>query len=402
MIGMTPTDFMLLVGGVILVGYLADYLFRKTYIPDSVILIILGMLLGHFSGILPPSTFLEFAGFMASISVAIILYDTGLNLDLITILRESGPAFVIGTVSYAASAFFIFLIALFMLHWDWLHALILGTMLGGTSAAVVATIAARLPVSEKTRVILNVESTLTNAYALLFVLTLIGFAQTGVLNPLDALRALVSALSVSIVLGLFVGVLWLKVFAHLRNSEYVQMLTLGIMFLLYAFTEYVKGIGAIAAFVFGLVLGNARTIKEMFFLDGDYRISTLFKRFNDEISFFIRVFFFTFLGIIFVPPMNQVLYLSALLITVLALIARYLAVYAARNVPDPEILVISFPRGLSEAVVASLLVSLHFTYAKIYLQMASLVILLTNIATAVLIAYVVKTLYSNKKTSTQR
>ncbi len=383
---------MLLTGLIILVGFVADEAFRRWYIPDSIVLIVLGMLLGHFTGILPPESFIEFAGFMASLSVAIILYDTGLNLDLVTTLKESGQAFAIATVSYVASAVFISLVAHFLLGWGALNSLLLGTMLGGTSAAVVATIAGKLPVSEKTKAVLNIESTITNAYALIFVLTILDLIHTGQADLLSALQQFVSTLSVSIVVGLITGILWLKVFSSIWRRSYVQMLTLGIMFLVYAFTEYVGGIGAIAAFIFGLVLGNARTVKRMFFLEGDYKVSSIFKAFNDEISFFIRVFFFVFLGIIFVPPQGQLLYLVALLITSLALVARYIAVVVTKP-EDPEIVLVSFPRGLSEAVVASLLLSINFPEAMTYLQIASLVILLTNIGTAALIFYVVRSLY---------
>ena len=113
---MSPTDFMLLVGGIILVGFLADELFRRKYIPDSIILMALGMVLSHF--LFSKANLLDFAGFMASIAVAIILYDTGLNLDLVDTLKESGPAFVLGTVSYFLSAGLFALTSHSLLGWD--------------------------------------------------------------------------------------------------------------------------------------------------------------------------------------------------------------------------------------------------------------------------------------------
>ena len=404
---MTPTDFMFLTGAIILIGFLADELFRRKYIPDSIILIILGMILGYFTGYLPPEIFVEFAGFMASIAVAIILYDTGLNLNLVSTLKQSGPSFMVGTLSYFFSALFITIIAMVFLHWNLLYSLILGTMLGGTSAAVVAAISGKLPVSDKTKILLNVESTLTNAYALIFVLTLVDFAQTGAVTALSAAHHVVASLSIALVMGLLFGLFWLKVLSRAKSMNYVHMVTLGVMFLLYAITEYLKGIGAIAAFVFGLVLGNSKTIAQMLFMDDKYRLGMLFKQFNDEISFFIRIFFFVYLGIIFVPPSRNVLYVVSVLIVVFALIARFLAAYLSKA-KDQEIITASFPRGLSEAVVASLLISMSFPFAETYLQIASLVILLTNIATAILLYYVVREIYrgrafpSNKNTSPQK
>jgi len=385
----TPTDFMLLVGGIILVGFLADELFRKKYIPDSVILMALGVILGHL--VFYKANLLDFAGFMASIAVAIILYDTGLNLDLVDTLKESGPAFLLATVSYFLSAGLITLAAYSLLGWSIVKSLLLGTMLGGTSAAVVATIASKLPISPKTKIILNVESTVTNAYALVFVITLLNFIQTGSINPLDALHIMAASLSIAVVFGLIAGILWLKVLSKINNHPYAQMLTLGIMFLIYAAVEYLKGIGAIASFVFGLVLGNARTVKNMFFLEGDYRLSRRFKAFNDEISFFIRVFFFVFLGTIFVPPKGINLYLFSLLLLVLAILARYVAAKLSQ-VEDVAIATVSIPRGLSEAVVASLLISMGFPGAETYLQIASLVIFFTNVATALLLFVILHTM----------
>ncbi len=379
---------MLLVGTIILVGFLADAFSRRSFIPDSLILILLGMILGHYTGILPPDVFLSFAGFMASIAVAIILFDTGLNIDLVSTIKESGQAFVLGTISYAAATILISLVGYTILGLDPVRSLILGAMLGGTSAAVVASISEKLPISEKTKVILDVESTLTNAYALLFVLTLLDFVNQP-LDPMLALSNVVSALSVSLVLGFIGGILWMGVLLKSQRRPYFPVLSMGIMFLLYALVEYMGGIGAIAAFIFGLVLGNAETVKKMLFIREETALNREFIRFSDEISFFIRVFFFVYLGVIFVPPEEANIYLSSVLIVVAALLSRFIGIRLT-SPPDEEVVLISIPRGLSEAVVASLLYSMEFPSAMIYLQVASLVIILTNVATAVLIPFVMR------------
>ncbi len=390
---------MLLVGGVLVIGFLANELFERKLIPDSIVLILLGMLLGHFTGILPPSTFIEFAAFTATIAVAVILFNTGLNLDLRSAIRETLPATILGTLNYILASAFIALIARVLLSFNWLEAIVLGTMLGGTSAAVVSVIARKLPVSEETKTLLNVESTLTNAYALVIVLTLVSSLQGYETSVGDIIRSIASSLSLPLVLGAIGGIAWLYLLERVKDRPYSHMLTISVMFLLYSLTEYLGAPGAITSFVFGLTLGNASSVSRAIFQESKYLVGELFRRFTDEITFFIKVFFFVYLGVIFVPPEDPIVYLASILMVVSALVARYLAVRPL-HLKEWELAVVSFPRGLGEAVVASLLISLGIPTASLMLQITSLVIFLTNLATAVLVFYIAnKYLKENRASS---
>jgi cell volume regulation protein A len=78
------------------------------------------------------------------------------------------------------------------------------------------------------------------------------------------------------------------------------MVTLATLLLVYSLNSFVGGSGAIAALVFGLVVGNRNTILRL--TGTKVRIETAGEKvhsFHDEITFFIRSFFFVFLGIIF-------------------------------------------------------------------------------------------------------
>ena len=78
----------LAIGGIIAIGFAAGLIFDRTRVPDLLILIFLGVLLGPvstaFFGVsFVPSNVLEFlTPYFTAVALMIILFDGGLNLRL--------------------------------------------------------------------------------------------------------------------------------------------------------------------------------------------------------------------------------------------------------------------------------------------------------------------------------
>ncbi|MDP2717476.1 MAG: cation:proton antiporter, partial [Candidatus Micrarchaeota archaeon] len=66
-------------------------------------------------------------------------------------------------------------------------------------------------------------------------------------------------------------------------------------------TTFLKGNGAIAALVFGLIIGNAPVFAKALKLGDKFDMEESIRHFQKEISFFVRTFFFVYLGILFDP-----------------------------------------------------------------------------------------------------
>ena len=71
-------------------------------------------------------------------------------------------------------------------------------------------------------------------------------------------------------------------------------MTIAVVFILYSLVEAVRGNGAIATFVFALLLGNFNEIANRLKLKGEFALDTKFRDFQVEVSFFVRTFFFHF------------------------------------------------------------------------------------------------------------
>ncbi|MEM3437980.1 MAG: cation:proton antiporter, partial [Nitrososphaerales archaeon] len=92
---MDVASLFILVGIIVIIGFLGSYLFRKTGIPDILILILLGAIVGPVLNLVERSVLISVAPIFAALAIAVILFDGGLNLNLYTVLKESPRAIVL-------------------------------------------------------------------------------------------------------------------------------------------------------------------------------------------------------------------------------------------------------------------------------------------------------------------
>jgi cell volume regulation protein A len=92
-----------LVGFVTVLGFIGNYIFKKTGVPDILILLVLGLLLGPVTQIVPSETLTGFSQIFSSLALMIILFEGGLNLDLYKVLQESSMAIVLALLSVISS-----------------------------------------------------------------------------------------------------------------------------------------------------------------------------------------------------------------------------------------------------------------------------------------------------------
>ncbi|MDO8628008.1 MAG: cation:proton antiporter [Candidatus Diapherotrites archaeon] len=286
-------------GIVVFLGYLGHLLFKRTRIPDSLILIIVGLLAGPIFGILDSNTisvFKNLTPLLATLTLITLLFEGGLNLNfyyfLQNLTKSSGFTLLVFLLTVAVSTgFFIFL------GWTPIIALMISGMVAGTTSAVMAIIN-ETRARKDTKILLTLEAIITDAFSAVVVLTAIELFLAKSVDVSQIFQSILGSFSIAAVIALVLGIFWLHVLQKWVLKGYEFIMTFGVSLLLFAFVEFSKGSGAIAALVFGLVLGNGKEISHMFKMkskdiDGDFKI------FQAELSFFIRSFFFINLGIIF-------------------------------------------------------------------------------------------------------
>jgi NhaP-type Na+/H+ or K+/H+ antiporter len=183
---------------IILIGFLANYLFNKTGFPDMLILILLGALFGPVLGIFDPTIIQSFAPYIAALALAYILFDGGMGLNIRQVVSNSPKALLLAVSGFAIStvATAVFMMAVF--NMPILYGLLLGGIVGGSSSVVVISLASKIKISEKSSTILILESALTDVFSIVICIALIVIV-TGQTD--------VTAIGVGVTMRFFIGIL---------------------------------------------------------------------------------------------------------------------------------------------------------------------------------------------------
>src|SRR4030043_449923 len=191
------------IGILLLIGFLADYLFRKTNFPDILILLALGYLIGPVFNIVNPVDIASASQIIATLALIIILFNGGLHFDFAEVLSSAPRAIVLVILGVAAGVATTAAFAHYILVWGLLDSLLLGAILGGTSAAIVMPLISRARVTDQISTLLCLESVLNSPVIIVFalvILEVITSGQTGI-----GLSAVGLAIAIRFLLGMAIG-----------------------------------------------------------------------------------------------------------------------------------------------------------------------------------------------------
>lgn len=352
----------LVVASIVGLGFLANYIFRKGKIPDLLLLLVLGLLIGPVFHLFERQLFVQVLPPISALALLMILFNGGLKLDLNKLINKVPRGLALAVLGFCLSTLSVGVLSFYFFQLNLLTSTLLGTIVGGVSSAIVVPVVSELDgFREDPRLILDVESVITDPLCIIVAIVLMDLmTKTPGSVPLSSgFSKIISMFSVSLVVGFFFGMVWLEILQHIKGEKYHYMLTLSYLFFVYAVTQLLGGNGAIASFMVGLVLGNAKSVRKMFNLDRKYfGLTEKTKEFQDQISFFIKTFFFVILGIV-ITFQRPMLFLYGALFTIVILLTRYLAVGISVlgegfSRMEKNIMVYMTPRGLAAAVLASI------------------------------------------------
>src|ERR1017187_2789547 len=98
---MDVTLFFALLGGLLVLAFVANRLVRFTHVPDVIILMATGVLIGPVLHWVNPNIFRGITQGFGSLALILILFEGGLDLKLREILKHFGVGFFLSLFSYA-------------------------------------------------------------------------------------------------------------------------------------------------------------------------------------------------------------------------------------------------------------------------------------------------------------
>jgi cell volume regulation protein A len=352
---------LLLSGAIIVIGFLGNYVFERTGFPEMLILIVLGMLLGPITGVINAESIMGLAPYFAALALVFILFDGGIAMNIYRVFSESPRATILAVASFTFSVFAATLI-LMVARPDvpLLYCVLFGTMFGGSSSIIVISLASKIGLSEKCSTVLSLESALTDIFCIVFSLVVIEIILKGTVDLTAVGQSIASRFSTGMVLGFIFGLIWLTILRKVAVASYAYMLTLAVVLLSYALTEFLGGSGALCSLLFGIVLGNEKEIYRILKMEKTQSVvvDTGLKRFESEIAFLLRTFFFVYIGLI-VTISDIATVITGIILSLALLLVRFGAVAIATKGSDEltnerPIMGVMLTRGLAAAVLATL------------------------------------------------
>ena len=355
---------LILAGFIIVVGFLGNYLLERTGFPDMILLIVLGIIIGPICGLVNASTVMALAPYLAALALVFILFDGGLAMNIYRVFAESPRAAILAVSGFGLSVLAVTLFMMYMVIPDkpWMYSMLFGTILGGSSSVIVVSLVSKIKIHEKSSTILTLESIITDILCIVFSIVIIEIVLKGYVEPTAIGQSVASRFSTGIVLGIFFGVIWLSILRRVVKvrASYSYMLTLAAVLLAYALSEVLGGSGSLCSLVFGMILGNEREIYRMLRMEtAQYPlIDEGIRRFESEIAFLLRTFFFVYIGLmVTISAINFIL--IGVVLSLILLLMRYIAVRIAtircsEVAEDRPIMGILLTRGLAAAVLATL------------------------------------------------
>ena len=362
----------LYIGLTIFVSHFFTSLFEKTRIPDVLLLIIIGIIVGQIFN-LNSNTFGDYGLLLSTLALVLMLFDGGSHLSFDVIKTTLSRCVSISLITFFFTTLTTFLIIKFTLGYELLPSLFAGTVLGSISPAVIVPIIKMLNVSDRTKSMLVVESAITDVLSIIVSLGIIG-AMTSTQDTLMGFigMEIIARMICSILLGFGAAILWSAILEKVRKFPNNIFTTLAYLFILYGICEKLAWNGPLCILIFGLILANAKQIP-LSVLKGLgtsklAEFTSMEKTLFSEVIFIVKTFFFIYLGLS-IEFGNFWYLLLGLFITISIYLVRLLitrfVITEDFTFSSAKLISFMIPKGLAAAVLAEYPVHLIHTIKSI-------------------------------------
>ncbi len=392
------------VAAIMALSLIGDAVSRKVLLPNVIMLIILGIVCGPLLNLFKYDSLIAVVPYIAPLTIAFVSFEAGMGMDVYEVMKESRRAAMISVLGFVLSMITVGSLLRFALGIRWAYALLMASAWSGVNIAIVNAVCKYIKVQEETYATLTIISLADDPIVLVSTLTILNYILLGGMDPREILIALTSNLSVAIFLGAILGIAWLNMLYLFRKGKYTYTFTLAAILFVYSITEILGGTGGIAVFLFGLILGNYKSIVSAFRLnisiDEMSKLENLIEKFHSELTFMLRSFFFTFIGLIYLFTGVFELFLGlacCVLIHITKFVAARIGTFRSPMTSDLPIMGVIVGQGAASAAMSTLPIAYNLPNATIFTSIALNVILFNNITSVALPFLIAKSLSLKKR-----
>ncbi len=359
---MASVDLVLFIIAILFyIGILAQYIFERFNLPDVIILILTGIILGDYGfKLMSIDQNSLIVNVFTTLALIIIIFEGALNIDTKKFFKNFSRSLKISSLLYILSSLgvFLFLRLINFMDMPTFPLLAFSFLITGTASIVTYPLIENLKINEKVKNLLKIEATITDALSILFVITFLLYMNSKSSgNPIGMItKSMISSASIAIVLGVLLAFFWIQMLREIKRNKllkrYKYLLTISFLFIVYVTMDYYGGSAPLAVFIFGLILGNINTFKGIIKIKDKNLIDNEISKPTEQISFVLKVFFFVMVGVLY--RFDLLISIYSLIIIALIAVIRYLIFYYYKF--DEKMFSSLFmPKGISVVIMSMLI-----------------------------------------------
>lgn len=385
-------------GSLIFFSHFAKSMFDRTKIPNVLLLLIIGIILGPISGLVKPEDYGQVGKVFTNLTLIIILFESGTSLKFDELKKAIGRATLLTVINFVATMAVASVLFNYLTKLDWMGSLFIGAVIGGTSSAVVIPMVKQLKLGSNSQTILYLESVISDVLCLVVGLAMLEGMKLGIIKPGAILGQVGKAFLFAAIIGVAAGLAWSFILKMIRGLENSMFITPAFVFILYGIVEFLGFNGGIAAIGFGIILGNNEFLLKSKAVRSIFKIkSTTFnkneKQFFSEIVFILQTYFFVYVGTS-IQFGSVSTYLIGLVVVGLIIIARapVTKLVSKKGTPARDITISSImtPKGLVTAVMASIPLQMNIDHGDIIQDLGYSVVLFSILICSILVILISK------------
>ncbi|RLF02863.1 MAG: hypothetical protein DRJ64_08885, partial [Thermoprotei archaeon] len=128
---------------IIFIGFIGSVLLNRHNIPDAIFLIVLGYILGPLTGIVDVNTLSSVAPILGALALIAIMFESSFGINLKELVVSAKSSLILATVGFTISSIVTYLFLYYVIGFypeNPLFSLMIGTIIGGGSGAIIASI----------------------------------------------------------------------------------------------------------------------------------------------------------------------------------------------------------------------------------------------------------------------
>jgi NhaP-type Na+/H+ or K+/H+ antiporter len=335
---------------VMIIGIFSHILGKILRVPSIVFLLIAGVVLGHeVTGIIQAGSFGNGLELLVSFSVAIIVFDGGLDIDIRQIRKIQRGILNLVTLGIMITLLLSTTAAYFILNIPFNVALLFGALVSATGPTVITPIIRQIGVNTRVANTLQAEAVLNDGISVILAALVFEWIVSS-LTGIKVVQFLLIRLLDASFFGILSGVILIMALRKIPmlTEQYARLLTISVLLAAFVSAENIGNqSGILAMAILGIFIGSS-----------DIPHKKVIKDFKEDISIVLLSIIFILLStFIDFDYIRAIGIKGVILVLILMLIIRPLAVYFSTRTSDLNrgekiFIAATGPRGVVPASMA--------------------------------------------------